>query len=225
MKFEIRSTPKGKTISGYAARYGVLSGNLGGFYERIKRGAFDAVLRSKPDTFMLYNHDPNKVLGRTNAGTLRLAADANGLSFDCDLPNTSYANDLAENVQRGNINSCSFAFKVDAEDAEFGEEQVEEEGRGLVRSIVRTIKNFRALLDCSLVTYPAYPGTSVALRSLDASRGALRHYESLSAKPFISAKELDALMNGPDRPVSFNEAADRQRAIIRERQDILSLLL
>src|SRR6202171_3083218 len=103
MQYEIRSTPKGKSVSGYAARYGVLSGNLGGFRERIKRGAFDAVLRSNPDVVALYNHDPNKVLGRTGAGTLRLSTDANGLAFDCDLPNTSYANDLAENLQRGNI--------------------------------------------------------------------------------------------------------------------------
>jgi hypothetical protein len=46
-----------------------------------------------------------------------------------------------------------------------------------------------------------------------------------NGKPFISAKELDALMNGPDRPVSFNEAAERGRDIIRQRRnDILSLL-
>jgi HK97 family phage prohead protease len=218
MKFEIRSTPKGKTVSGYAARYGVLSGNLGGFRERIMRGAFDAVLRTKPDVVALYNHNPNQVLGRTGAGTLRLNADSNGLAFDCDLPNTTYAKDLTENLERGNLNGCSFAFQAGPDDAEFGEEQVEEEGRGLVKSIVRTLRGFRSLLDVSIVTYPAYPGTSVALRGLDADRGAHRHYEMPStSKPFITAKELEARI--AEHEFSMNEVVEmrkRRRRLIEQ---------
>jgi hypothetical protein len=213
MKFEIRSTSKGKTVSGYAARYGVLSGNLGGFRERIMRGAFDAVLRSKPDVVALYNHNADHVLGRTSSGTLRLNADANGLAFDCDLPNTSYARDLAENLQRGNLNGCSFAFQAGPDDTEFGEEQVEEEGRGLVKSIVRTIRNFRSLLDVSIVTYPAYPDTSVALRS-----GATRHYEMRAVgKPFITAAELEARI--AEHEFSMNEVVEmrkRRRRLIEQ---------
>ena len=57
-------------VSGYAAKYGVLSGDLGGFKEKIAKRAFDRILSTNPDTVMLLNHDANHVLGRTSSGTL-----------------------------------------------------------------------------------------------------------------------------------------------------------
>jgi len=210
MRYEIRSTSKGKTLSGYAARYGVLSRMLDGFRERIQRGAFDAVLRSKPDVIATFNHDVNKVLGRTGAGTLRLGSDVSGLTFEVDLPNTSYAKDLEESVKRGDMNGCSFAFgKLTNEDQNFENEDVEEEGR-MTKCLVRTIRNFRSLLDVSIVSTPAYPGTSVALRSLDASRGVQRHYDMRSTgQPFITAAALEALIG--EHEFSMNEVVEMRR--------------
>lgn len=232
MKFEIRSTPKGKTVSGYAARYGVLSNMLNGFRERIQRGAFDAVLRTSPDVVATFNHDVNKVLGRTPK-TLRLSSDAAGLRFECDLPNTTYAADLEESLKRGDMNGCSFAFgKLEADDQDFAEEQVDE---GNV--MVRTIRNFRSLLDVSIVTTPAYPGTSVALRSLDESRGLERHFYSRSDSDeklrlseirtrLILAQLTPGGMNEMIRDrFSFNEIAEYERRVLRGRRDTLSLLL
>ena len=85
---EVRAKKNGdkRTITGYAARHNVLSGDLGGFRERIASGAFKRILATKPDVVCLFNHSDNAVLGRTTAGTLRLSEDSRGLKFECDLP-------------------------------------------------------------------------------------------------------------------------------------------
>lgn len=167
LKYEFRTseTPSGKMrVAGYAARYNTLShpipdGVGGQFYERIAKGAFSRCLRSKDlDCVALMNHDENKPLGRTTAGTLELEEDNDGLAFSCDLPNTSYSRDLYESVKRGDMNQCSFAFNLADGDDEW--EQDED------RKLVRTIKNFATLFDVSIVTNAQYPGTSVDARNV-----------------------------------------------------------
>jgi len=167
-----------RTITGYAARYNVLSGDLGGFRERIAPGAFKRILGASPDTVALVNHDASKVLGRTTSGTLRLSEDSRGLKFECDLPNTETGRSTYESVQRGDLNGCSFAFMTDDSrmceykeeefDPEFDEDNkgIRGKAKRLVRSIVRTIHDFTNLIDVSVVTHPAYPQTSVDARNL-----------------------------------------------------------
>jgi uncharacterized protein len=168
---ELRVAADGKQIAGYAARYNVLSHDLGGFRERIAPKAFERVIAAKDlDAVALFNHQVNYVLGRTSAGTLRLSADRVGLRFECDLPNTTYAHDLHESVKRGDINQVSFGFTLDhGIDDEMGEEEVPQEDRSRKpqRCIVRTIRNFQKLLDISPCTSAAYPGTSISARIED----------------------------------------------------------
>ena len=73
---EVRAKKNGdkRTITGYAARYNVLSSDLGGFRERIASGAFKRILATNPDVVCLFNHSDNAVLGRTTAGTGRSIA-------------------------------------------------------------------------------------------------------------------------------------------------------
>jgi HK97 family phage prohead protease len=155
-------------VSGYAARYGILSHKIPGgqdsvFRERILPGAFDRVLRTDPDVVATMNHNANFVLGRTTADTLTLRSDKKGLAFSCELPNTSYARDLFESVKRGDMNGCSYAFSLERSDADWQEEEDEEDRS---RIAVRNIRNFSSLMDVSIVTTPAYPGTSVDARNL-----------------------------------------------------------
>jgi HK97 family phage prohead protease len=162
---EVRASATGGKlkVGGYAATYGVLSAPIQpGVKERIAKGAFDRVLRGKPDVVATFNHDANIVLGRTTSGTLQLRSDDTGLAFECDLPNTSTARDLYESVQRGDINGCSFAFKLDSGMDSFLTAEDEERGSTI---IVRTINDFSNLYDVSICTNPCYPGTSVDARS------------------------------------------------------------
>lgn len=199
---ELRALQEGKAkkLVGYAATYNRTSKTLysrafGYFREKILPGAFDGVVRSgcpagceckSCSIIATINHDENLMLGRVGAGTLKLTPDDKGLRFSITLPDTTYANDLYENVRAGNMGGCSFAFNSgdvddDWENREGDGNEIStgafDEGRGIldkakdvVKSfLVRTIKKFRALKDVSIVSDPAYTGTRVSARSLAAA--------------------------------------------------------
>ena len=156
---EIRAESEGENrrIVGYAALFNSRSEDLGGFVEVIAPGAFAKAL-AKSDIRALFNHDPNLVLGRMKAGTLRVSEDEHGLHIENDLPDTSVARDLLENMRLGNVDQMSFAFSVRKE----GQEWEERDGQ-----LLRTITEVEQLFDVSPVTYPAYADTTVAVRSLE----------------------------------------------------------
>jgi HK97 family phage prohead protease len=194
----------GRKVTGYAARYGVLSHDLGKFRERIQRGAFDSVVSQ--DVVATFNHNQNLILGRTLAHTLKLQADSNGLAFECSLPKTSYASDLYESIKRGDVNGCSFAFT--GVDDNFNEEMVEGE-----RCVVRSIKSFKRLHDISMVTTPAYPGTSVDARFKDLVAEEVRsHVYKLTAPPNAWKQMCERL--GVNGEVSF----EARQEILRRRK-------
>lgn len=140
-------------IEGYAAKFNTRSEDFGGWYETIAPGAFSDVL--KDDVRALIDHDPSKILGRTKSGTLQLWQDETGLRYRAELPNTSYANDLSESVSRGDVDQSSFGFRI-ADQSWETRDGVE----------YRVINKVERLYDVSPVTFPAYPDTSVAKRSL-----------------------------------------------------------
>ena len=165
--FELRSTQTedGKRqVRGHGAVYDSRSEDLGGFREIIAKGAFDKAVND--DIRALFNHDPNQILGRTTAGTLKVSTDERGLAYELVLPDTSYAKDLAVNLDLGNITQSSFAMTVKRD-------RWEEEEDG---TILRTILEVENLYDVSPVTYPAYQEADVrvARRSLDAFKQQLQ---------------------------------------------------
>ena len=159
---EVRASPSedGKTwrFEGYAAVFDSWSEDLGGFRERIARGAFKNAIERGDDVRALINHDPNLVIGRTTAGTARLSEDEHGLRFEIDAPDVTYARDLRENMRCGNISQCSFSMVVDRETWTDVRDGLSE----------RTIEDVH-LYDISIVTYPAYQATSAAARSKTSS--------------------------------------------------------
>lgn len=146
-------------IIGYGSVFNSRSENLGGFREVIAPGAFDKVMDD--DVRALFNHDRNIVLGRTVSKTLNLSVDQRGLGYEIIPPDTQTVRDLVMvPMTRGDISQSSFGFRV----ARGGEEWSEDD-EGV---IIRTITQLARLYDVSPVTYPAYPDTHVATRSLEA---------------------------------------------------------
>lgn len=157
---QLRAQLTGSKLRGHAAVFGQVA-DIGPHYEQLMPGAFDAAL-GNPDTDIraLINHDPMYLLGRQSAGTLRVGVDSEGLEFEVDLPNTSYANDLREVMDRGDLDGASFAF-VPGDD----EWDRAPDGRQL-----RSHTSVAQLVDVSPVTFPAYAGAGVSLRSLTFTR-------------------------------------------------------
>lgn len=145
----------GKTLAGHAAVFGQVAPIRGG-YEAIAPGAFDAVLAGDDDIVALRDHNPELLLGRRSAGTLRLETDADGLAFEVDLPDTSYGRDVRELVARGDLRGASFGFIPGADEV-----STAPDGKQL-----RTHTSISRLLDVSVVAMPAYDGTDVVLRHL-----------------------------------------------------------
>lgn len=161
MRLERREGVAGPgTLVGYAAIFESRSSPIGGrFIETIARGAFRTTLAAGPDVRALWNHDPSRILGRTKAGTLRLAADERGLRYEIDLPDTQAGRDAALSVERGDVSQSSFAFRTISD-------SWRTVGKGEERTLLEVDINDG---DVSPVTYPAYPSTEVALRDAAAS--------------------------------------------------------
>ncbi len=173
------------SISGHAAVFDSLSEDLGGFRERVAPGAFAATI-AEDDIRALFNHDPNLVLGRNRAGTLRLAEDDDGLAIGIDPPDTAAARDIVTMIKRGDVTQMSFGFRT-----------ISDEFQMVDGEVVRTLKAVR-LFDVSPVTFPAYPQTDVAARSIEAFKAELAEAER--------AKGTAAL----DRMRMFNKQASVQ---------------
>ncbi|WP_082881272.1 HK97 family phage prohead protease [Lederbergia galactosidilytica] len=139
-------------ISGYAAVFNSRT-SIGDFFdEMIAPGAFDKSIASD-DIRALYNHNWDKVLGRTKANTLTLREDDKGLFFEIELPNTSYARDLAESMERGDIDQCSFGFLV-----KDGKERWDYSQEPALRTLEEV-----ELYEVTICSLPAYEDTEAAL--------------------------------------------------------------
>jgi HK97 family phage prohead protease len=147
-----------RQIVGYAAvfnREAVIASN---FRERILPGAFRSAIVAS-DVRALFNHDPARVLGRTNNGTLRLTEDATGLRYEIDLnPDDPEATSLAAKIQRGDVSGSSFRFKVASDGQRI--DAADRAGQLPLRSVTA----FSEIIDVGPVTFPAYDETTSEVR-------------------------------------------------------------
>jgi HK97 family phage prohead protease len=151
--FEVCSAGEKPIMRGHAAVFGQEADIMGLFRERIDPGAFKSAI-GRDDIRALWNHNPDYVLGRNKAGTLTLSEDDTGLAVEIDPPDTQWARDLMVSMKRGDVSQMSFGFRV--------KEQTWERVAGkLPLRIIRGVE----LFDVSPVTYPAYEGTDVSVRS------------------------------------------------------------
>ncbi|MGA0081574.1 MAG: HK97 family phage prohead protease [Ilumatobacteraceae bacterium] len=155
--------------------------DLGMFEERIAPGAFTDALGD--DVRVLGNHDPNIVLGRTASGTASIYLNDEGqlaYSFAPDYENPTHVS-WVRSIMRGDITQSSFAFTV----AQGGTEWRSSEKYG--PNGLRVIKKIDRLFDVSPVTYPAYEGTAVSARDLQAAQD---ERETLDADKHQAASDM-----------------------------------
>lgn len=161
---EIRSinsnlSSDGSRLEGYAAVFNspsqLLSERGRRFVETIAPTAFTRSLQEGRDVTAHYSHneDARPPLGRTSAGTLKLSTDDRGLAFSLDLP--TWATDIREAVQRGDVKAMSFKFS-----------NVKDSWQQKDGQHHRTIHDLD-LHHIAVVTDPAYPATTVAVRSVE----------------------------------------------------------
>jgi HK97 family phage prohead protease len=155
-------------IKGISPPFNSKSEDLGNFREVFAPTAFDKVVgrhRNDPrggmDVVALFDHD-GQPIGRTTNDTLKLSIVERGLAYAISPPETTLGRDIVTLVRRGDLYGASFAFSVAP-----GGESWTQEADG---SAVRTVSEVGSLYDVSVVTRPAYPQSSAALRSLDAWR-------------------------------------------------------
>ncbi len=169
---QLRAEVRGDVLSGHAAVFGQYA-DLGANLETLDSHAFDRVLSDPAtDVRALFNHNPDQVLGRQSAGTLKVGTDTQGLEFEVHLPNTTLGNDLRELVARKDIDGASFAF-IPGEDAW----ERSSDGRS-----IQVHTSVSRLLDVSPVTFPAYDGASTALRSITFGVGSRQRSQLIRAR-------------------------------------------
>lgn len=160
-------------LSGYGAVFNESSVPLP-FKETIAPGAFRKTLSETPDVRLLVNHE-GLPLARTKNGTLTLSEDAKGLHFEAVLADTQEARDIHALVTRGDVDQMSFAFRVIRQS--WSEDRSQ-----------RTLTEVSlADGDVSVVTYPAYPTTTVEARQ--AIIHALEEARTLEATDLLALKE------------------------------------
>lgn len=158
---EIRADDDGITVEGYAAVFGEETDIAGIFREVIEPGAFKAAI-GRDDVVFNINHE-GLPLARTRSGTLTLEEDKHGLKMRTVLdPEDPDVRSIAGKMKRGDLDKMSFAFFAERDEWDETDES---------KPPLRRVKQVR-LQDVSIVTFPAYEGTEIALRSLECSRPA-----------------------------------------------------
>lgn len=174
-------------IIGHPVVYNRWSEDLGGFREKVMPGALTKTLLES-DIRVLFNHDPNVVLGRNKSGTATFSDQSQSLRMECTPPDTQTVRDLVlAPMQRGDIDQMSFAFRVAG--PAFIRQSARDTipaGTGEVWSADYTERELHQLqmFDASVVTFPAYVQTDAQVRSVLGAAGI--DFDALSA--FLSRR-------------------------------------
>lgn len=187
LSIEKRGENGAQKIVGHAAVFDVI-GEGGWFREKVAPGAFANTIK-QDDVRALFNHDPNYVLGRNTAGTLRMLEDEKGLWIEIDPPDTQFARDLATSISRGDITQMSFGFEI------LKEERVSGEGKEQDLFILNEVR----LWDVSPVTFPFYKQTDVSVNSRtawsEAQKRAVQVFEGKGWKVLQRRHDLKRKLN------------------------------
>lgn len=159
----------GRTITGTAIVFGQRSLPLWAdenevAYEVIDENAVDENTIKGSDILLTMFHDREKLLGRcrNGKGTMQCSVDKNGVSFSCELADTSIGNEALSAVSRGDITGCSFIGDVAYDDIE----KVILDGKDEAGRIVCEyhVKKMLILMDFTITPNPAYTSTGTEVK-------------------------------------------------------------
>lgn len=183
-------------LVGYSAVFDSDSELLYGFVrEQIKRGAFKNVLKQNPDVRLLENHE-GRPHARTTNGTLVLEERPRGLYRNAVLDERRQdSRDLYYGVDRGDYSQSSFAFTIKRSEWRYCEcvdaATEDDPYMGCDCEWERDILEVGSLLDDSVVTYPAYPETTVMVARESEPSGE-RNAQAIDEEQRDTATDLDA---------------------------------
>ena len=139
-------------LVGYAAVFNELSQPFMGIREIIRPGTFSKSIK-KTDVALLYGHNSETIMARTSTGNLKLREDEKGLRFEATLDRDDQdVQRILPKIKRGDLSQMSFGFRT-------VKDKWTSEGKETLRELQEV-----DLFDVSVVTFPAYPKTTVAVR-------------------------------------------------------------
>jgi HK97 family phage prohead protease len=186
LKYVIRESSDNKYLDFYASVFNHKSKpiveNGKKFVEVVERSAFNNTDTSNVVATLF--HDKNKIIGRSRANTLTLTIDEKGLKASVLLGDTTLHRDTIEQVERGDLDECSFIATVDDWDEKY------EDG-----VLVRYIKSIKTLKDVSIVSEGAYSDTNIKIITRDYSKGVPQsgNTEKKESEISMSENEIEEL--------------------------------
>lgn len=144
----------GKYLEGHFAVFGQPYNVCNRWVESIAPGAFANWLTSGMDTKVLWNHNPDIVLGSTLNRTAYLREDESGLWGSVEINSADLdAMNAHARVARGDVRGCSFGFNIVRQE-EWWEDDV-------YHTKVLEVE----LFEVSPCTFPAYAQTDISART------------------------------------------------------------
>jgi HK97 family phage prohead protease len=199
-KLALAGSPTRQKITGILAPYNSLSCDLGGFKEAYQPGCFRKSLADpNSDPRVCFCHEATLILGRRGAGTARFWEEADGLHYECELPDTQCGRDVQALVQRGDIFASSAAFYLTKHHWETRAGQR-----------VRVVEEAQ-LVEGSPHSFAAYGGASASIAPSD------------DEEMFALKSRLRALTAGSVLTTQYQPGPDPQSELLQARLRLASL--
>ena len=191
-KVELREDGEPQSISGYAIVYNKDSGDMG-FVERVAPGAATEALK-RSDIYGFKNHNPDIIFGRQGVN-MTLKEDKGGVAYVATPIDTRGFKDTADEIRAGLLTGQSFGFTILADEWSDLDQPTPK----------RTITEIGEIFDVGPVAFPAYPDTTVALRSLEKAKAAVED------KPAFSEPMVVVTFGEETKEFSLNDKGEINR--------------
>lgn len=213
-ELKIQDGSEKRTILGFIP-YNSKSVDMG-FFEVIAPTAFNKTLSDGYDVKAVVNHNMSQILGRVKNDSLRLESREDGLYAECDLPNTSYANDVYNLIKDGYCTTMSFGFEC-----------IKDEWKVVDGEEVRFLQEVKLEEISFAVALPCYEGTDSTARSIRGLNlnelGNTLSKEELNEEDYTQIREyidkLSDLLPKEEKPVEETETKSADEVTDSEQID------